>query len=408
MCGKRRLPSQPFRWPWNGTMMRERLRIIVLGYLVRGPFGGMAWHHLQYVLGLHRLGHDVYFVEDSDDYPSCYDPDRGVMDTDPSYGLRFAGDAFARLGLTDRWAYYDAFTERWLGPGADQTREVFASADLLLNLSGVNPLRPWLMNVPIRVLLDTDPVFTQVRHLLDAAALERARCHTHFCTFGENIEQGTATVPNDGLPWRATRQPVVLDAWVVTPGPERAPFTTVMQWDSYPAREYRGRRYGMKADSFEPYVDLPARVDCELELALGSPSAPRTQLAERGWILRDPLEVTKDPWTYQRYIRASKAEFSLAKHGYVVSHSGWFSERSAAYLASGRPVVVQDTGFTDWLPSEAGVLAFRTPAEARDRIREVSGAYRHHCQAARDVAERYFDSRRVLPLLLESALTGGG
>jgi hypothetical protein len=386
-------------------MMPERLRITVQGYIVRGPIGGMAWHHLQYVLGLHRLGHDVYFLEDSDDYASCYDPSRGVMDTEPSYGLRFAAKAFRRLGLADRWAYHDAHTGRWLGPQAHRALQLFASADLLLNLSGVNPVRPWLMKVPVRVLIDTDPVFTQIRHLTDASALERARCHTHFYTFGENIERGTAAVPDDGLPWRATRQPVVLDAWPVTPGREGAPFSTVMQWDSYAAREYRGQRYGMKADSFAPYMNLPARVGCRLELALGSPRAPRAQLAQSGWRLRDPLVVTRDPWSYQRYIRASKAEFSLAKHGYVVSHSGWFSERSAAYLASGRPAVVQDTGFSEWLPVGAGILAFREYQQAVEAITDVSENYAAHCRSARAIAESYFDARDVLNRLIQSAAT---
>jgi hypothetical protein len=244
--------------------------------------------------------------------------------------------------------------------------------------------------------------------LTDPAALEGARQHTTFFTFGENVARNTSAVPCDGLPWQATRQPIVLDVWPATPGPAGGRFTTVMQWDSYPAREYGGQRYGMKAESFRPYADLPGDTGEILELALGSASAPRRWLAGKGWVLQDPLRVTRDPWTYQAYIRESKAEFGVAKHGYVVSRSGWFSERSAAYLASGRPVIAQDSGFTEWLSAGAGVLAFRTPQEARDRIQEVSGAYQRHCAAARDVAERYFDSRRVLPGLLESALAEGG
>jgi hypothetical protein len=404
MCANGASPRE--RFYGEIAVTGRRLRIIVLGYLVRGPLGGLAWHHLQYVVGLHRLGHDVYFLEDSDDYPACYDPARGVTDTDPSYGLRFAAEAFTRLGLANRWAYHDAHTGRWLGPCAEQAPNRFLPAEIVLNVSGVNPLRPWLNQVPVRVLIDTDPLFTQVRHLTDPAALELAQGHTAFFTFGENLARGTSAVPSDGLPWQATRQPIVLDLWPVTAGPAGGRFTSVMQWDSYPAREYGGQRYGMKAESFGPYADLPRDSGEILELAVGSASAPRPWLAGKGWVLQDPLYVTRDPWTYQAYIRGSKAEFGVAKHGYVRSRSGWFSERSAAYLASGRPVVVQDTGFTEWLPAGAGVLAFRTPDEARARIQEVSAAYQHHCQAARDVAERCFDSRCVLPLLLESALAG--
>jgi hypothetical protein len=270
----------------------------------------------------------------------------------------------------------------------------------------VNPLRPWLQQVPIRVLIDTDPLFTQVRHLTEPEALSRAQRHTHFFSFGENIARGTSAVPADGLPWQATLQPVVLDAWPVTGGPPRGAFTTVMQWDSYPAREFAGQRYGMKAESFAPYEDLPARVNERLELALGSPNAPRARLAQAGWIIHDPLEVTRDPWSYQRYIRKSKAEFSVAKHGYVSSRTGWFSERSAAYLASGRPVVVQETGFSEWLPPGCGVVTFHTPEEAAGGIQEVSANYERHCAAARSVAEKYFDARRVLTDLLNKLNRG--
>ncbi len=380
------------------------LRIIVLGYIVRGPLGGMAWHHLQYVLGLARLGHDVYFAEDSDDFPSCYDPDRGIVGVDPAYGLRFATAAFTRLGLGDRWAYHDEHTGRWLGPCAGSIREAFRSADLLLNISGVNPLRPWSLDVPARALIDTDPAFVQVRHLTDPAARALAEAHTSFFTFGENIPGGRSRVPDEGFPWRPTRQPVVLDAWPVTPGPAEGRLTTVMQWDSYPAREYQGQRFGMKADSFGPYFDLPARTEAMFELAVGSASAPRDLLRDRGWLVCDPLQVTLDPWTYQRYLRESKAEFAVTKHGYVASRCGWFSERSACYLASGRPVVVQDTGFTDRLPVGAGVLAFSSFEEAVAAVDELGRRYAYHCGEARAVAEEYFDARKVLPRLLDEIL----
>jgi hypothetical protein len=382
----------------------NRVRVIVLGYLVRGPLGGLAWHHLQYVLGLARLGHDVYFAEDSDDYLSCYDPERGVVDMDPSYGLRFTAEVFGQLGLGHRWAYHDAHTSRWLGPCAEHIRSVFASADLLLNLSGVNPLRPWALEVPARALVDTDPVFTQIRHLTDTAARALAQAHTLFFSFGENIASGASEIPADGFPWQPTRQPVVLDAWAVTPGLRAGKFTTVMQWDSYPARVYRGQRYGMKGDSFGPYLDLPARAGAVFELALGSATAPRELLRAKGWELRDPLTVTRDPWSYQRYLAGSKAEFSVAKHGYVASHSGWFSERSACYLASGRPVLIQDTGFTTWLPASAGVLAFRTPEEAAVGVEEIGRRYEFHCRAAQDLAAEFFDARKVLASLVERAL----
>jgi hypothetical protein len=392
----------------TSTSPRDRashLRIIVLGVIVRYPLGGMAWHHLQYVMGLARLGHDVYFVEDSDDYASCYHPDTYALDTDPSYGLRFAADAFERVGLGDRWAFYDAHTARWLGPRAGKIGELCASADLVLNVSVVNPLRPWLMEAPARALIDTDPGFTQVRHLTDPERRNLALQHTAFLTFGENVNSGRSAIPDDHFPWQATRQPVVLDAWPATPGPAQAKFTTVMQWDSYDPLEYAGVRYGMKCDTFRPYIELPQRVGNIFELAIDRlPEEMEPELRQHGWALRHPYEPTRSPWTYQRYIQDSKAEFTSAKQGYVISRSGWFSERSAAYLASGRPVVTQETGFSDWLPAGTGVLSFNNIEEAQAGIEEVNRRYDLHCRAARGIAAEYFDSGKVLPRLIECAM----
>lgn len=377
-------------------------RIAILGYIVRGPLGGLVWHHLQYVAGLRALGHDVLFVEDSDDYPSCYDPSRHVVDADPSYGLRFAADAFGRVGAGDSWAYFDAHTGRWLGAAAGRARAFCESADVALNLSGVNPLRDWVAGAPVRVLIDTDPAFTQIRHLTDPAARERALTHTAFFTFGENFGKPDGSIPDDGLPWKPTRQPVTLDAWEVSPGPADGPFTTVLQWDSYPAREHDGRRFGMKSESFAEFIDLPSLRPEIFELALGTAGAPREMLNAHGWRIRNPLEL-KDPSSYQDYIRGSKGEFSVAKHGYVASRSGWFSERSAAYLASGRPVAVQDTGFTAWMRTGLGVVPFSTLEEAAEAVARISGDYARHCQAAREIAAEYFDAAKVLPALLAEA-----
>jgi len=381
----------------------DRLRIVVLGYIVRGPIGGLAWHHLQYVMGLAALGHDVYFLEDSDDYPGCYDPTRDTMDEDASYGLEFAAKCFGRVGLGDRWAYHNAHEGLWHGPCAGRMFAICVNADLILNLSGMNPLRPWCLEAPVRVLVDTDPAFTQIRHLQDPAARQLAEQHTAFLSFGENIGHAACTIPDDGLPWRPTRQPIVLDAWPVTPRPFNGQFTTVMQWDSYKARVYEGRYFGMKSDSFNEYWDLPQRAGRIFELALGGASAPRKKLLNLGWKLRDPLKVTRDPWTYQEYLHQSRAEFGVAKHGYVASNSGWFSERSAAYLASGRPVVVKDTGFSDWLPTGQGVLAFRDTREVLAAIDSLDRDYEGHCKAARAIAEEYFDARKILPRLIEQA-----
>jgi hypothetical protein len=282
-----------------------------------------------------------------------------------------------------------------------------SQADLLLNVSAVNPLRPWLMEVPARALVDTDPAFTQIRHLTDPRARHLAEQHTAFFTFAENYGNPGCTVPDDGFPWQPTRQPVVLDLWPVTPGPRDGSFSTVMQWESYAAREYAGRRYGMKSDSFQPYLDLPQIMDEHFDLALGSRNAPRAELVRKGWQVIDSREPTRDPWTYQDYIRQSKAEFSVAKHGYVVTNSGWFSERSTAYMACGRPVLVEDTGFSHWLPTGRGVVSFRTKEEACEGAAEVDADYQLHCRKAAEIVAEHFDAGHVLPQLVADSMGTG-
>ena len=380
----------------------SKLRIIVLGYIVRGPMAGMAWHHLQYVAGLARLGHDVYFVEDSDDYDSCYHPATELLDRNPAYGLRFATRVFAKVQLADRWTYFDAHEQTWLGPARGVIRDVLQTADILFNVSGVNPMRPWFSTIPTRVLIDTDPVFTQIRHLTDPTRRRLAESHTAFFSFGENLVAGTTSIPNDGFAWHSTRQPIVLDLWPVQAPAPQGKFTTVMQWDSYEPVHWNCTRYGMKREMFTPFLDFPRKAEGEFEMVVSGP-APREKLCANGWTIRKPHAVTGDPWTYQRYIQRSKAEFSVAKQGYIAARSGWFSERSACYLASGRPVIVQDTGFTDWLKANKGVVAFRTADEALAGVESVNTDYRAHCEAAREIAVDYFDSTKVLDDLLARA-----
>lgn len=382
----------------------DRLRIIVLGYLVRGPVGGMAWSDLHYVLGLRALGHEVHFLEDSgDSCASCYDPVRNVTDTDPTYGIQFASAVFGRLGFDNHWAYYDAGTSRWMGPCAHRVDQICGSSDLLINVLNEAPLRAWFLAIPSRALIDKDPVFTQIRHLTDPEARAFALQHTGLFTFAENVGLRGCGVPDDGLPWEPTRHPIFLENWPKIPGSKSGRFTTVMLWDSYRKLEYGGRWYGMKSDSFGPYADLPRRAGRVFEVAVGSSTAPRNALREQGWYVADPLKVARRPANYQTYIQRSKAEFSVAKHGYVVSRSGWFSERSGAYLATGRPVLVQDTGFSYQLPTGAGLFRFNNPDEAIGGLEEINSRYDFHCRAAREIAEEFFDSGKILQHLIERA-----
>lgn len=375
-----------------------------MGYIVRGPMGGMTWHHLQYVLGLRQLGHDVFFVEDSGDSEyACYDPVRNVNDRHPGYGLAYARNVFEKVGMSDRWGYYDKHSDRWWGGAPSAVVRTWQEADLLINLSCSNVLRPWAMGIPCRAIVDTDPLFTQIRNREAPDRMEWMRQHTVHFTYGEHILQRDCQIPYDGITWEPTRQPIVLAYWPITPGQPNGKYTTVMKWESYPAKYFGGSRYGMKAASFAAFMSLPEMTPAPMELAVSDDAAPREQLRANGWVLSDPTRRASDPWSYQSYIQQSKAEFSLAKHGYVTGRTGWFSDRSAAYLASGRPVLLQDTGYSNYIETGRGLMAFHTPEEAVQAIELIDRSYAMHCAAARDIAHTYFSAQKILRSLIDHA-----
>jgi hypothetical protein len=356
------------------------------------------------VLGLKKLGHDVLFLEWSEDYDACYDPSKNTMTNNPDYGLRFIHSTFKAFSLDNNWAYFDEHTSRCFGQSKQKVSSFIENCDVLINLSGITALRPEVQKIRQRVFLDTDPLFTQIRHLQDSAASEIAKAHTHHFTFAENIGKAKCSMPNDGFNWIATRQPIVMDVWKFNPVNPNAKLTTVMQWDSYKTRAYNGVEYGMKSKSFSLIEDIPSQVTQQFEIAVGSATAPKQALQAKGWQIVDPLEITKTPWTYQDFISSSKGEFTIAKHGYVASWSGWFSERSAAYLASGRPVITQETGFSEIFETGKGLFSFSTTEEAMSAIDELNSNIAFHCQKARNLAEEFFDADKVLTDFLQKTV----
>ena len=255
------------------------------------------------------------------------------------------------------------------------------------------------------VFIDTDPIFTQVKLLRgDIKFRRQVDAHDVHFTYAECLAD---PLIGTGHHWRPTRAPVVLAEWSpVARG--RDVFTTIMNWTSYKAEEYGGQTYGQKDMEFQRFLDLPSMVaPAVLELAIGpgeNEPTPYDLLRSKGWRLVDPTDVCPDVDSFRSYTQSSKAEWSVAKNGYVVGRSGWFSERSARYLASGRPVVVQDTGFTAVLPAGEGILAFTTLEEAAAGIIEVESHYARHAKAARAIAEAYFDSDKILGQLIDEAL----
>jgi hypothetical protein len=375
------------------------LRFLCSGYLVRYPLGGLSWHHLQYLVGLRRLGHKVTFFEHYGWADSCYDPARNIMTPDPSYGIAYLRELLRPYGLDNDWCYLAQDGSAY-GLPRDRLAQLCRECDVYFNLSNINWI-PELEQCRRRVLVDTDPVFTQIGAHGLGGPYSR---YDLLLTYGENVHQPDSTMPTGGTQWIPTRQPVVLDLWPVEGANRSAPFTTVMNWSTLGDQQHDGKVYGQKDREFDPFFSLPMTSGQSMEIAVKVPPNLGARLAEGGWRVTDPLEVTRDPYTYQRYLRSSRAEFSVAKHGYVVTRCGWFSERSAAYLASGRPVVVQDTGFSDWLETGSGIIPFKTPEEALAGVEEINRRYDFHCRAAREIAQEYFDARKILPPLIQRAM----
>lgn len=374
------------------------------------PAGGVTWDYLQYPLGLHELGHDVFYIEDTALWP-IYQPN--VPGDDCTSNIRHLSAVMASFGLSDRWAYRDDPTATWYGMSQRAVAEVCHTADVLINVSCSMFLREEYRRIPCRVLIDSDPMFTQIQcqtaHgvTTGSGALKQGlMSHTHHFTFGENIGASDCRIPDCGVTWRPTRQPICLNHWPVAPPPTdpSAAMTTLMNWRAGNSLEYSGESWGQKDVEFTRFIDLPRRTPwARLALAAGRTTGhpvPAADLQAAGWVTLEPEACAADWRQYRRFIQASRGEFSVAKQTYVKAATGWFSGRSACYLASGRPVVVQETGWSRYLPSTEGALPFGDVASAVDALGRVYAEPERHARAARQIADECFDSRRVLGDLL--------
>jgi hypothetical protein len=292
-------------------------------------------------------------------------------------------------------------TEETIGLSYGDLTQLCARADVLVNLSGVLVDPELMRRPPVRLYVDLDPAFTQL-WASDGVEM-RFDGHTHFATVGLEVGTSRCTLPTCGIDWFRTLPPVVLPEWSADTEAPRRDWTTVAHWRGYGSIERDGISYGQKAHSFRPLFTLPPRTGDRFEVALDihpAEQADLTALRSNGWQLVDPVDVAGDPLRYRRFVQESAAEVGIAKSGYVVSRSGWFSDRSACYLASGRPVLAQDTGFGAHLPIGEGLLAFRDLDDAADAVVAVRTDYKTHARAARRIAEEYLDSDRVLSTLL--------
>lgn len=370
--------------------------VVVCGCAGVLPLAGVGLHYLQYCLGLKALGCEVSYLEETAQW--AYNPAEDRPDDEGSYTVPWLGQMFGAFGID--WAFRDA-RGRYHNATAEEVKDRCTRADLLLNVSGAHEPIEHHRDAKVLAYIDTDPGFIQVRAASDAGTREWLGRHDLLFTFAEAMGTPSCRIPDAGLRWKTTRQPVWLPFWAGVDRPPGDVYTTVMNWRAYDPVEWQGEQWGQKDAEFHLVLDLPARTSLPLELALGGAPAPRTELQAAGWRLADPLEATRTIWTFRDYIAASRGELSVAKQCYVRSGSGWFSERSANYLAAGRPVIAQDTGWSAHLPDgDGGAHPFRTTEEAEAALAAVEADPVGEGKRARALAERYFDAPAVMEQLL--------
>ena len=370
------------------------MRILFAGIVARYPFGGVTWCSLMYLLGLRALGHEVFYLEDTGE--CVYDPIQNTRAIDPSYGTTYIHNALEPYGLGGRWSFVN-YDGSYHGRSRDDVRKYASDADLFINLSGGSWFwRDEYAGIPHRVFIDSDPAFTQL-------AIAKAepwyvaffQRFDRLFTFGANVGTPASPIPTGDFTWHKTWQPITMDDWRPAQAP-RDRFTTVMTWQIESFADVGGN----KDQEFVKFIGLPSRTEQKFELAI---NGPHQLLREHGWDTVDAMQVSRTPTAYRDFIHGSKAEFGVAKHTYVANRSGWFSDRTECYLASGRPALVQDTGWTSHLPSGDGLLAFSTIDEAAAGVDRINADYSRHARQALDVARAHFDARVVLPPLLEAA-----
>jgi hypothetical protein len=395
------------------------MRIIVTGLIATYPLGGVSWDYVQYIKGLHLLGHEVFYLEDTGKWGEnseergkwVYNPQLGTFTDECSFNLYYLQEvlAFAAPEIKQQWSFRSPKGE-YFGLNEKEIEKVCNHADIFLNVSGCCLLRDPYRGCSTKIYIDTDPLYTQYK--LKAVeqgtatsdqlySVESILKHDRLFTFGENIGEPSCRIPCCGLKWHKTRQPIILQDWPFTYTPNAEAFTTVMSWkndDTLPSID--GEIYGGKNVEFVKFMKLPSRVVVPMEVAL-SGLAPVDQLRQHGWRVVDGYEKSATMDDYRNHLSSSRGEWSVAKNVYVASRSGWFSTRSAAYLALGKPVIVQDTGFRSYYPTGEGLLPFSTADEVVSAIESIESDYRLHCEAARAIAESHFAAESILTRLIQ-------
>jgi hypothetical protein len=389
----------------DNTAPDMRGRIILLHFVGQMPLAGIAWQAMHYLAGLRQLGYDVWYVEDGGANP--YDPRVASVMMECDYNVGFLRQAMESHGFAGKWAYWDAINDQWHGLRREQVGRLYREADALINLCGATRLREEHMTCPVRIMIDSDPVYEQIKYArADPAARAYLDAHSHFFSYGENLGAEDCPVPLAGLAWRPTRPPVLADLW---PPMDEVPtrFTTIATWENKGKNiEFAGQQYvWSKHTNFLRFLEMPRRRPATgFTIAMDPPDhAVRTKLTRAGWRIADPGPISAGMDAYRDFITGSRGEFTVAKDIYVRPNSGWFSDRSVCYLAAGRPVVTMRTGFSKFYPAGRGLFEFTTEEEALAGIDAVASDYRTHSRAARELAREFFAADRVLGAMMPAA-----
>lgn len=383
----------------------SRGRIIVFGILFWYPLAGVTYQFLHYLIALRRLGYDPYYIEDSGRW--VYDPALNDLSPDATRNVEAVAPVLEAHGFGNRWAFRGSYPDgRCYGLTEEQILTLYREADAFLNVTGAQEIREEHLQCRRRIYVESDPFASQVQvfngHQPTIKALEAH--DTHF-TFGENIGHPDCTVPVERFHWQPTRQPVVMDLWGHSHNATGAPYTTITTWHNKGKDvEYKGERYYWTKDrEFERFLDLPRRRPVPFEMAVGVPDDVRRRLDEQGWRQRRSIDLSASVTGYRDYIQRSRAEFTVARDQYVRPRTGWFSDRSACYLAAGRPVITEDTGFGKFIPTGRGLFAFTTMDDVLAAIDAIESDYDGHCRAAAEIADAYFGAERVVASLMSRA-----
>ena len=363
--------------------------------MVRYPLGGMMSWVFQHLIGFKALGHQVYFVEKYVYDNSCYNLIDRTMSNDCSYGVRMVSSLLATAGLQDNWCFVD-YHGTYFGLSKKNIEAIFESADCYIDLGTQNGWAEEASTCKHRVLIDGEPGFSQIHYLGNSELTNTYSRYNYFFTNGYNIGRPGNPVPTGNINWKHMYSPVHTSLFSVSTPGIKAPYTTVMNWQSHKPVFYHGHEYGQKDIEFKKFIELPTLVDANIEVAVSGKNIPSGLLKNHKWNVVDGTNATKTYESFCNYIEKAKAEFSVCKNVFVALNTGWFSDKSAAFLACGRPVVLQDTGFSDHLPCGAGLFAVKTADEAKNAIIEIENNWEKHSKAAREIAMECLDTGVVL------------